>query len=113
MSSPAAALPLSEQLHPAQSDWLIFLRRLARRRTSLFGLVVVLGVVLTALAAGWVSPFDPIEQAIGDRLKEPGWTDGTGRVHPLGTDHLGRDILARIIFGARPALHVGYAAVAI
>ncbi|HEV8474384.1 MAG TPA: ABC transporter permease [Methylomirabilota bacterium] len=113
MSTPAATLPLSEQLHPAQSEWLTFLRRLGRRRTSLFGLVVVLGVVLTALAAGWVSPFDPIEQAIGDRLKEPGWTDGAGHVHPLGTDHLGRDILARIIFGARPALLVGFAAVAI
>jgi peptide/nickel transport system permease protein len=113
MSTPAAALPLREELHVSEREWVIFLRRLGRRRISLFGLIVVLAVVVTALAAGWVSPFDPVEQAIGDRLKAPGWADAAGRVHPLGTDHLGRDILARIIFGARPALLVGFAAVMI
>jgi peptide/nickel transport system permease protein len=113
MSTPAAALPLREELHVSEREWVIFLRRLGRRRISLFGLIVVLAVVVTALAAAWVSPFDPVEQAIGDRLKAPGWADAAGRVHPLGTDHLGRDILARIIFGARPALLVGFAAVMI
>jgi len=75
--------------------------------------VVVAVVVITALAAPWVSPFDPLEQSIGERLKAPGWRDQAGRGHPLGTDHLGRDILARIIYGARPALLVGAAAVMI
>jgi peptide/nickel transport system permease protein len=60
-----------------------------------------------------VSPFDPLEQDIGQRLKEPGWQDAQGRVHVLGTDHLGRDILARVIFGSRIALVVGLAAVLI
>jgi peptide/nickel transport system permease protein len=91
----------------------VFARRLARRRTSLFGLVVVAVVLLTALAAAFVTPFDPIEQNIGERLKAPLSRDADGRVHLLGTDHLGRDILARIVFGARPALLVGFAAVAI
>jgi peptide/nickel transport system permease protein len=104
---------MPEALAPSRSEWWIFLRRLARRRTSLFGLVVVAVVVLTALAAAVVTPFDPIEQDIGERLKAPLTRDGAGRVHPLGTDHLGRDILARIVFGARPALLVGFAAVAI
>jgi peptide/nickel transport system permease protein len=100
---------------PAESrEWLAFLRRLASRRTALFGLVVVLVVVLTAVASPLISPFDPIEQDLGDlRLKPPGFRDAAGRVHPLGTDHLGRDLLARVVYGARPALLVGFAAVVI
>ena len=113
MSTRATALPMPEALAPARSEWWVFMRRLARRRTSLFGLVVVTAVVATALAAALVTPFDPVEQDIGARLKAPLTRDAGGRVHVLGTDHLGRDILARIVFGARPALLVGFAAVAI
>ena len=113
MSTRATALPMPDQLAPARSEWWVFMRRLARRRTSLFGLVVVTVVVATALAAALVTPFDPTEQDIGERLKAPLTRDAGGRVHVLGTDHLGRDILARIVFGARPALMVGFAAVAI
>jgi peptide/nickel transport system permease protein len=87
--------------------------RLARRRTALFGFVVVAVVVAAALAAPLISPFDPLAQDISQRLKEPGWQDAQGQVHPLGTDHLGRDILARIIYGARVALLVGLSAVLI
>ena len=113
MSTTARALTLPEELHPARREWALFVRRLGRRRTALFGAVVVALVVITAVAAPWVSPFDPLEQSIGERLKAPGWRDQAGRAHPLGTDHLGRDILARIIYGARPALLVGFAAVMI
>ena len=113
MSTRATALPMPEEFQPARAEWWVFLRRLARRRTSLFGLVVVAAVVVTAIGATWVTPFDPVEQDIGERLKAPLTRDAAGRVHPLGTDHLGRDILARIVFGARPALLVGFAAVAI
>jgi peptide/nickel transport system permease protein len=109
-----AVVALRETARPEPREWLVFLRRLTARRTALFGLVVVLGVVLTALAAPLISPFDPVEQDLGDlRLKAPGFRDATGRGHPLGTDHLGRDLLARVIYGARPALLVGFAAVAI
>ncbi len=96
-----------------EREWVTLLRRLIRRRTALFGLSVVAIVALTALLAPLVSPFDPLEQDIGQRLREPGWADAQGRVHPLGTDHLGRDILARIVFGSRVALVVGLAAVSI
>jgi len=113
VSTRATALPMPDQLAPARSEWWVFMRRLARRRTSLFGLVVVTVVVATALAAAFVTPFDPVEQDIGERLKAPLTRDAAGRAHVLGTDHLGRDILARIVFGARPALMVGFAAVAI
>lgn len=97
----------------AAREWQLFLRRLARRRTALFGLCVVALVLVTALAAPLVSPFDPIEQNISERLKAPGSRDIAGRLHVLGSDHLGRDLLARILYGARPALMVGFAAVLI
>jgi peptide/nickel transport system permease protein len=106
------ALPDSARAEPR--EWLVFLRRLASRRTALFGLVVVLVVALTAAASPLISPFDPVEQDLGDlRLKPPGFRDAAGRLHPLGTDHLGRDLLARVIYGSRPALLVGFAAVVI
>jgi len=109
-----AVVALPDAAPIERREWLVFLRRLAARRTALFGLVVVVVVVLTAVGAPLVSPFDPIEQDLGDlRLKAPGFRDAGGRVHPLGTDHLGRDLLARVIHGARPALLVGFAAVAI
>jgi len=97
----------------AEREWVTLLRRLVRRRTALFGAIVVLGVLLAAALAPLVAPFDPLEQDIGQRLKEPCRQDAQGRVHPLGTDHLGRDILSRIVFGARIALVVGLAAVLI
>ena len=109
-----AVVALPDAAPIERREWLGFLRRLAARRTALFGLVVVMVVVLTAVGAPLVSPFDPIEQDLGDlRLKAPGFRDAGGRVHPLGTDHLGRDLLARVIHGARPALLVGFAAVVI
>ncbi|HXH81890.1 MAG TPA: ABC transporter permease, partial [Candidatus Tectomicrobia bacterium] len=114
MSVPATTLPLPQSAAPARSEWMVFLRRLAARRTALFGLAVVAIVVVTAIAAPLVTPFDPILQDLGDqRLKPPGFRDQEGRLHPLGTDHLGRDLLARIVYGARPALLVAFAAVLI
>src|SRR3989454_2714537 len=109
----ATTIAIPAERGAARSEWLTLFRRLARRRTALFGLVVVALVFAAALGAPWLSPWDPIEQDITNRLKPPGSPDPSGRVHVLGTDHLGRDLLARAIFGARPALLVGVAAVAI
>ncbi len=113
INNASGRLVLAREPPTPTREWLVLGRRLARRRTALFGLVVVALVVATALAAPWLSPFDPIAQDIGHRLKPPGWLDAAGRLHPLGTDHLGRDLLARVIFGAQPALLVGFAAVMI
>jgi len=109
----ARTMDLAEARSPARREWAVFARRLARRRTALFGLVVVTLVIVSALGASWLSPYDPIEQNITNRLRAPGSLDAAGRAHLFGTDHLGRDLLARMIFGARPALMVGFAAVAI
>ena len=113
MATAERVLSVADVGSPARREWVTFLHRLARRRTALFGVVVILLVIVTALAAPLLSPFDPIEQDIGNRLKPPGWRDASGARHILGTDHLGRDLLARVIFGARPALLVGAAAVLI
>jgi peptide/nickel transport system permease protein len=107
------AVALSTLAAAEERYWLTTLKRLARRRTALFGLAVVVIVLLAATFAPLLSPFDPLEQDINQRLKEPGWRNAEGQVHPLGTDHLGRDILARVIFGSRIALVVGLSAVLI
>ena len=113
MSVPADAIALPAERAAARREWVAFVRRLARRRTALFGLVVVAVVFGAAFGAPWLTAYDPTEQDITNRLKPPGSPDPSGRLHFLGTDHLGRDLLARVIFGARPALMVGFAAVAI
>jgi peptide/nickel transport system permease protein len=107
------AVALRTPVPAEEKQWLVTLKRLARRRTALVGLGVVVIVLLAALLAPWLSPFDPLEQDINQRLKEPGWQTAAGRIHVLGTDHLGRDILARVIFGSRIALVVGLSAVLI
>jgi len=116
MSAPSVAsesVALAPPRPFKEREWMMLLARLVRRRTALFGMLVVAVVVLTAIFAPAISPFDPLAQEISQRLREPGWQDVQGRTHLLGTDHLGRDILARIIYGSRIALVVGLAAVAI
>ncbi|HWC12216.1 MAG TPA: ABC transporter permease, partial [Acidimicrobiales bacterium] len=80
------------------------LRRLLRDRLALVGLVLVVLVTLSALLAPLLAPHDPNAVNATERLAPLSWD------HPLGTDELGRDILSRILFGARWS--VGTAAVA-
>jgi peptide/nickel transport system permease protein len=69
--------------------------------------LVILAVVTAALSAPAVAPLDPAEQNVIDRLAPPVFMEGGTREHWLGTDHLGRDVLSRLIYGARVALIVG------
>lgn len=73
------------------------------------GIIVI--AVLTALFAPWLAPYDPALVDITARLKPPAWLDGGSSAHWLGTDQLGRDLLSRIIFGARSSLLVAGLAV--
>jgi peptide/nickel transport system permease protein len=70
-------------------------------------------VCLTAVAAPWLSPHDPRRQVLELRLRPPAWSERGEWAHPLGTDHLGRDILSRLIYGARVSLVVGVTSVVI
>jgi len=83
--------------HRLRYDWV----------TLAFG-VVVLAIVIVAIAAPLIAPFDPYQQSIVGRLKPFGW-----RGHPWGTDELGRDMMSRLIYGGRISLVMGLAPVLI
>ena len=74
-----------------------------------FGILVVLALVIAAAGAPWLSPHDPLEQDLLNSFQVPAWSGGDS-AHPLGTDSLGRDILSRLIYGARAALIVAFVA---
>src|SRR5438093_268889 len=83
------------------------------RRMALGGGVFVLLVVITAMAAPVIAPHDPVRQSLRARLAAPTLSAADGKAHVLGTDHLGRDVLSRMIHGARVSLLVGFAAVVV
>ena len=75
--------------------------------------VLLIVLVIPALFAELIAPHDPIDGNLRSRLLPPAWTDGGEWSHPLGTDRQGRDILSRMIFGARTAALVSLAALAV
>lgn len=86
-------------------------RQILRKRITghaglLFGLAVVLFLLLVAVFAPLLAPHDPYAQSLANRMVEPVFLGGTWE-HPLGTDHLGRDYLSRLIYGARVSLLIG------
>ena len=83
------------------------LRRVIKDPTGLFGLLLVTLIVVSALLAGVVAPYDPIALNITDRLQSP------SPAHLLGTDQLGRDLLSRVLYGGRVALGVALTAIGI
>ena len=76
-------------------------RRLLRSRSAVIGGILILAISLVAVFASMIAPYDPIKQSFKDQLQPPSLS------HPLGTDEFGRDILSRIIPGARWALLAG------
>jgi peptide/nickel transport system permease protein len=96
-----------------RNRWRLIWRSLRRARLALLGLIVLTAVILLGGTAPWLAPHDPAQMNILDRLKPPGFVDSEGRVHYLGTDQLGRDILSRLMYGARISLLVGITAVLI
>ncbi len=87
--------------------------QLWRNKTAVAGLIVVVVFVLVGIAAPWISPHDPVDASLYDQLKPPMWSAGGSSTHVLGTDDLGRDILSRILFGARVSLLVATVSVGI
>jgi peptide/nickel transport system permease protein len=84
-------------------------REFLRRPTAVFGLIVVLMVVIGALAAPLIAPYAPDEQLF-DGLTLEGAPIGPDAAFLLGTDTLGRDLLTRLLFGARTSLIIGVVA---
>src|SRR6202158_2232781 len=88
--------------------------RLPSRRTEGFPWTptVIIGVIaLAAIFADVLAPYNPEIGVLGDRFRPPAWQAGGSQAHLLGTDHVGRDVLSRLIFGARVSMVVGFTAV--
>ena len=86
----------------------VFFRKYTRNRSAVLGLVIAAVFVLAALLAGRICTYDQvIRQNVAERLQRP------SAAHWFGTDHLGRDIFARILYGARVSLGVSFAVVLI
>ena len=87
----------------------------ARRTRRLVGIgaAFVLALAIMAAAAPWLAPHDPVRQSLRARLAAPTSQAADGKAHLFGTDHLGRDVLSRTIWGARVSLLVGFAAVVV
>ena len=74
--------------------------------------VIIISVIaLVAIFADAIAPYNPEIGVLGDRFRPPAWQAGGSQAHLLGTDHVGRDVLSRLIFGARVSMVVGFTAV--
>jgi len=76
------------------------------RRYPVIPLIVLVTLILVGILAPWITPYDPLRGKIMDRFLPPAWNAGGSMEHVLGTDHSGRDILSRIMYGARISLMV-------
>lgn len=103
--------PLAEAAAPAKqpTTW----ARLLRHKLAAASLVVIIALILMAIFAPYIAPSDPDRQDLFARLAKPGTpisATAGGGTYWLGADHLGRDLLSRVIFGARVSLTVGFVA---
>lgn len=75
------------------------------------GLFILLAIILMAIFAPLLAPYDPYDQNLAIRLTDPIWGAKGTWAHPLGTDDLGRDYLSRMIYGSRIALIIGFSTI--
>ncbi len=101
------------QLHLWCRNLAAFLRTLSANPTAVFGLVVIVLYILGAIFAPWITPHDPLRGDLSLSLTPPSWMPGGNPAYPLGADFQGRDLLTRIIYGARISLWIGFLSVSI
>lgn len=94
--------PLSEP-SPRQ----LLLRRIVRHKGLVFGATVLIAILAAALLGPFLIEHEPFDQDLKSRLVPPFWYDRGDASHLLGTDHLGRDYLARLLYGAQISLFIG------
>lgn len=95
------------ELPPRISEFRRFLRVFLSRKVVIFGSIIILALLLIAIFAPLIAPHNPTQQNLWETLQE-----SSGK-HLFGTDHLGRDVLSRIIYGSRISLAVGIVSVGI
>jgi peptide/nickel transport system permease protein len=95
------------EIIPSVSEWKRFLKVFFSRKIVVFGLIVIIILMVTAIFAPLLAPYDPYKPDYDNPLLQP------TKQHLLGTDILGRDTLSRLIYGSRTALMVGFISVGI
>jgi dipeptide transport system permease protein len=109
MEAPAVAAPTATSPHPLREFWGDF----SANRGAVAGLFIILAVVVVALLADVIAPHSPYITDTSIALKPPFWQEGGSIAYPLGTDPIGRDILSRLIYGARLSLLIGIVVVSV
>jgi len=107
LETPVAVAQAGAPPHPLLEFWFYF----RENAGAVAGLVVIVVLVLLALSADVVAPHSPVLTNNAVFLKPPFWQQGGSIAYPLGTDAIGRDILSRLIHGARLSLLIGIAVV--
>lgn len=88
--------------------WRLLAGRMLRHKGVMIGGLILVVVVLAAVFAPLITQHDPLQQSLSGRLQPPCWMERGSADHVLGTDHLGRDYLARLLYGARVSLLIGF-----
>ena len=88
---------------PLQEFWHYF----KRNKGAVVGLAYVIVVLIIAIFANWIAPYNPADQFRDSLLSPPVWQEGGSWAHLLGTDDVGRDVMSRLMYGARLSLLVG------
>jgi peptide/nickel transport system permease protein len=101
----ASELVKTKDEQSRQSPWRRAIRRFIKQPAGIIGLVAVSSMIVAALLAPWLAPYDPLATGAGEELLPPSLR------HLIGTDHLGRDLFSRMLYGARVSLLVGVVAV--
>ena len=107
MNTETASVTAYNELPPQTSSVRRFIRVLTARKVVVIAILILLVTILAAVFAPLIAPFDPYKQNLSQSLHQP------SSEHLLGTDMLGRDVLSRIIYGARVSLVVGLVVVII
>jgi dipeptide transport system permease protein len=105
MAIEAIASPLATPPRPLHAFWNAF----RENRGALLGLAVISIIVFIAIFADFIAPHDPLEQFRNATKLPPVWAEGGNWSFPLGTDAVGRDMLSRLMHGARISLFIGLA----
>jgi len=107
----AEALPLEQAAPPG--PFAAFWAAFSENKGAVFGLIVILAIILVAVLADFIAPYHPNEQFRDFVRLPPVWAEGGTWRFILGTDGLGRDMLSRLIYGARISLFIGFAVMSV
>src|SRR5450759_1427190 len=99
-----------DRISPLAEAW----ASLLRHKAALCGALILAVIAIMAVFSPWIAPYDPAQQIPWEARRAPlTWLEGSGRFVLFGTDHLGRDLLSRIVYASRVTLIVSFIAVAI